>query len=510
MEFPEPTLYTDGVRTYEVWPTDAFPPELVRFLNAASKIGEGQYLVARHKGRLMAVIDNPEDFGLIPESASRFRLRGVGPVAATPTFPRGSVAPTVRQVAGHVLEVKAAFKAGAITLTKITLAGQKLVVPVTLPAGVVGEPAAETVPGPREDFTPPAGTVTITTGQNAANVINNAAAGTKFLFEAGVHAITSTITTKSGMELYGEYGAILDGGEESRYIRLGGSGGRLENLVIRNFHVPLQDAAVMGASGSGTNMVIAHCEFTGNTIALYTKSGWQVLNCDIHHQLQLGVSGAGNNVLMDGCEIHHNNTEGHDSQWEAGATKFVHATDLLIRNCYSHDNDGPGFWTDGTVYDPVVEDCVAESDAGPGINIEITYGGLVQRNTVVDCGHGWTSWTDGSGILVTASPGVEVAYNQVLECRLGIGGQDRNRGSGQSGPYLLQDLWVHNNETDGVTGIVSQDDRSEPYGAWNNKFDHNHYRFAKSAARFNWQNGPLRTGTQWQGYGNDLNGTWES
>src|SRR5690554_6528865 len=49
------------------------------------------------------------------------------------------------------------------------------------------EPGPDPEPGvgPREDFTPPSGTVMITTGQNAANIINNAAAGTKFLFAAG-------------------------------------------------------------------------------------------------------------------------------------------------------------------------------------------------------------------------------------------------------------------------------------------------------------------------------------
>lgn len=364
MELPEPTLYTDGVRTYEVWPTDAFPPELVQFLVAASKIGEGRYLVARHKGRLMAVIDNPEDFGLIPESASQFRLRGVGPVAATPTFPRGSVWPTIHQIAG-----------------------QKLVVPATLPAGVVGEPAG--------DYEPPSDAEYVRNYAELQAAINSSPAGTKFVLADGVYPVNRPNGVKDGMEFWAEnlFGAIWDGGGSITHA-IANSAGRANadhlafaGLVVRNYNTQTTGQAPIDAylrEGWRFQDLICH---DNRQSGLGFGQGSRVLRVHSFHNGETGMAGNKcDGAIIDGVVLEDNGWRyTSNPMWSSGGLKTFRNPDtgsnrgFIIRNSVARNNIGGGFWTDYVRgVDVLIEDCVAE-DNSTNFFIEATTGTHVLR-----------------------------------------------------------------------------------------------------------------------------------
>jgi len=60
-------------------------------------------------------------------------------------------------------------------------------------------------------------------------------------------------------------------------------------------------------------------------MAVRLQSGVHVLSSYLHHNGQSGISGDGDNALVDGNEIAYNNTAHFDyggTNGEAGATKF--------------------------------------------------------------------------------------------------------------------------------------------------------------------------------------------
>ena len=61
----------------------------------------------------------------------------------------------------------------------------------------------------------------------------------------------------------------------------------------------------------------------------------------------MGLGGSGDNILVQGNEIAKNGYwSGIDVLWEGGGFKYADTDNLVVRGNYSHDNHGPGMWTD--------------------------------------------------------------------------------------------------------------------------------------------------------------------
>ena len=144
----------------------------------------------------------------------------------------------------------------------------------------------------------------------------------------------------------------------------------VSGLVLEKFATPAQEG-VISAYGSGWTI-------TNNEIRLNHGCGvWSgsdslVSNNFIHHNGQLGLCGQGKDILIEGNEIAFNNTAGFDSRWEAGGAKWVNTESLVVRNNYSHDNLGPGLWTDSNNIRTTYEGNVVEDNADEGIFHEIS------------------------------------------------------------------------------------------------------------------------------------------
>jgi parallel beta-helix repeat protein len=150
--------------------------------------------------------------------------------------------------------------------------------------------------------------------------------------------------------------------------------------------------------------------------------------------------------LVEDNEIDHNNVAGYDYWWEAGGAKWTYTTDLTVRGNFSHDNTGPGLWTDidnvGTTYDSNT----VQDNAAAGIFHEISYSATIVGNVVR--GNGFdVGWVWGAGIMISSSSNVLVQDNELIGNSDGIRLLQEDRGWGALGPYVLQDVTVRGNRS---------------------------------------------------------------
>jgi hypothetical protein len=292
----------------------------------------------------------------------------------------------------------------------------------------------------------------------------------------------------------------------------------IDGLVIEKFANPTSHGAILG-HGS-TNWTIQNSELRFNHgMGIHTMHGMKVLNTKLHHNGQMGIGGQGNDVLIDGVEIAYNNTAGYNWAWEAGGTKFVATQRLIVRNTFSHHNEGPGLWTDINNIDTTYEDNRVEDNLAPGIFHEISYGAVIRRNQSRRNGRGCApSDTAGvycAGILVANSPNVQVYENVLEDNHTGLLAFHENRGTGTYGQWTLENFSAHANTIVQRVGVVAALMQSvgdlSLFTSKNNRFTANIYTLGVASTQprpFAWQNGS-RTEAEWRTYGQDLTGLFQ-
>jgi hypothetical protein len=203
---------------------------------------------------------------------------------------------------------------------------------------------------------------------------------------------------------------------------------------------------------------------------------------------QMGITGAGASVLVVDNEIAHNNIAGFEPTWEAGGTKFVATTDLVVRGNYVHENDGPGLWTDIDNTGSLIEGNLVVANAMMGIFHEISYRAVIRDNVVMLNSPGFSPWAYGAQIQISSSRDVEVRNNRVVVSAEGGNGIviiEQDRGEGSQGPYLATNNRVLDN-TIIFLGSVGQNGAATDWqieAFWtqrDNVFDGNHYAVADS------------------------------
>lgn len=288
----------------------------------------------------------------------------------------------------------------------------------------------------------------------------------------------------------------------------------LRALVVEKFATPSQESAIRGGGGS---WVVEDCEVRWNHFTgLRSHSDSVARRNHVHHNGAFGLNGSGRNILVEDNEIAYNNIAGYDPYWGAGGTKWVYTDGLTVRRNFSHHNAGPGLWTDINNIRTVYEENRVEDNDLSGIFHEISYAAIIRNNTASRNGRvrPYPFWVDGAGILVVGSPDVEIYGNTLVDNYQGIAALDDRRGSGPYGPWLLRNLWVHDNtitsrtqgpEGSGRTGLIQPQNDPAAFTSQNNRFDRNTYYLGTNARYFMWMNGE-RTEQEWRGYGQDVNG----
>ena len=283
----------------------------------------------------------------------------------------------------------------------------------------------------------------------------------------------------------------------------------IRNLTIEKYAAPAQAAALQGDNTTGwliEDVRVRQAHGTG----LRMGDRWIVRRTRVDHNGQLGIAGGGVGSLVEDGEWDNNKTVGFQVGFAGGASKFFKTDGLVLRRNYVHHNDGNGIWLDIDNIRYLVQENRVEDNYGQGIFVEISYGGKILGNQVRRNGfeRGGT-WLYGAGILIAHSPDVEVAGNLVEDNYNGIAGIQQNRGTGQYGPRILQNLWVHDNIVRMSRGKSGVGDGTGT-GAYtrNNRFDRNTYTLSGTAKYFSWMGGALSDG-EWRNAGQDSGGTFK-
>jgi hypothetical protein len=261
---------------------------------------------------------------------------------------------------------------------------------------------------------------------------------------------------------------------------------KITNLVIEKYAAVSGQGAVQAlsdANGPSTGWFVDTSEIRFNHgWGIRVSNATQLTNNKIHDNGQLGFGGSGTNILIENNEIYGNNFAGYDWNWEGGGDKISYSTNVTFRGNYAHDNAGPGLWTDINNDYVLYENNHTTRNIMAGIDHEISYHATIRNNLIENDGFsplGTGSIWWGGGILIRNSSNVEVYGNTVTNCMDGIGGVLADRGNAPDGtPYLLQNLYVHDNvitqQVNYAAGIVrAADFDNSVFTSWGNHFLNN-------------------------------------
>ncbi len=287
----------------------------------------------------------------------------------------------------------------------------------------------------------------------------------------------------------------------------------IRGLVVEKYANPAQDGAI-GKGGAGSGWTIRDNEIRYNHGGgVRGGNGMVVAHNKIHHNAQIGVIGGGF-ARVDSNEIAFNNTGRFRSDWEAGGTKMLWTTNMVVRGNWSHDNHGVGLWTDTDNTGTVFDGNTVERNDWMGIHHEVSYSGRIINNVIRDNGLANPNSAEGGGIMVTCSggTGLEISGNTLSGNKNSIMLLQADRGSGNQGAYVTRNVSVHDNT---VTLAGSQRIGAHRYGGdtglWssnNNHFERNTYFLSNAAsAPFVWSQGLIGE-SQWRAAGNDDTGAF--
>ncbi len=300
-------------------------------------------------------------------------------------------------------------------------------------------------------------------------------------------------------------------------FKQGGINVTIRDLIIEKYAVPAQAEAVAAADG----WLVEDNEIRFNHgRGVLASTGTRLIDNKINYNGDLGVTGVGDGVLVQGNEIAYNNYAGYSVNWEAGGAKFVTgATNLVFRNNNVHDNNGHGVWGDWIDTGNVFEDNQIRNNGAAGIFYEASFSAIIRNNVIEH--NGFTYHEDsiyyGGGIRLMSSADVEIYGNTILNNRHGIIAINVDKGSSPRGlgKFEVRNLNAHNNtilQDQGIaSGIRDDTGTGQAYTSGsNNRFDYNTYQLVNPAGNVHeWQNHPVPKST-WQSSGHDLHSSYSN
>jgi parallel beta-helix repeat protein len=279
----------------------------------------------------------------------------------------------------------------------------------------------------------------------------------------------------------------------------------IQGLVIEKYASPAQ----RGAIDVGTGWRILGNEIRQNHgAALFPGSQSTVSDNYLHHNGQIAIDGGGDGSVYERNEIAFNHLGDFSFEWGAGGVKFVHTSDLVLRDNFVHHNYGPGLWIDGYNVDTVFDGNRVIDNFDAGIKIEISGSALVSDNTVEGNGFGNEHPPRGAGILIRESGPVEVTGNRLSGNKDAVVLHQDNDRENETGNDL-HGVLVHDNDIALDGGVVGYfgDIPSDAFETADLTFENNRYTGAGSEALF-LDHGREIEFTQWQENGRDTDSTY--
>jgi parallel beta-helix repeat protein len=191
---------------------------------------------------------------------------------------------------------------------------------------------------------------------------------------------------------------------------------------IRFLHAA--NAAQNGMVRAKTGWVLEDCRFeASNGLGLKIEGNDVVARrCKFMRNGHTSFAASGSNrLLMENCDFGFNNWRGFNTAWEA-SNKVYGCDGVVIRNCRSFWNCGPGLWVDFKNRNIEISGCEIfgnyglEADGGgTGVFIEISYGPVSIRNNIIYS-------NTGAGILLAESQDITAESNSLADngCALAI------------------------------------------------------------------------------------------
>lgn len=272
----------------------------------------------------------------------------------------------------------------------------------------------------------------------------------------------------------------------------------IQGLTVEKYANPAQTAAINGVNASGWH-VLNNIVQLNHGVGIKIGSNSTATGNTVLRNGQLGIAAVGNTILFDSNEVAYNNTNGFESGWEAGGSKFALTDGLTVQNNYVHDNNGPGLWTDIDNIRTVYDSNRVINNGWNGIFHEISWDAVIKNNVVSGNGYLWDDWLWGSNILISTSSNVQVYNNTVTVTANGgngIGLIQQDRGDGKYGDLATNNNRIYSNNvtylgSSGLSGGVADYNASAMFAAGNNVFSANKYVMPAGATktRFVWKGG---------------------
>ena len=237
-----------------------------------------------------------------------------------------------------------------------------------------------------------------------------------------------------------------------------------------------------------------------------------MLSNSVHDNGEYGITGHGAGILVQGNTVQHNDTALFGTPGggcsSAGGSKWVKATNLVVRDNRYIDNLCNGIWIDLLDNGVTLDGNTSSGNKADGIRVEISYRVTITGNTVQNNSRG--------GITVLNTPNATVATNTVSGNAGGgivLGNTGRKTPVSSLGLHQIKNAYVHDNTIgltrDGLTGLREDENpiNLAVFTSWGNRFVRNNYTVpgGTGSRAFLWR-GTRFTWAQWRAAGNDTGG----
>ena len=273
--------------------------------------------------------------------------------------------------------------------------GPNVVAPLAPTAGTPVCGVSSLLNGPT---TAPPGSVTVPAGDDSAVVMNTPA--TTYYFASGVHTLGSgqysQIIPATGDTYIGAPGAIISGQAINDYaFTQTAPNVTIQYLTITDFLATQDQGVVNHDSGTGWTVTNDTISDTASGAGLMLGSNSITEDDCLTDNGQYGFNGYSSvgdtNVTVENNEISDNDTEttGYDhpggiSCGCAGGGKFWDTNGIVFTGNWVHNNYDPAVWLDTDNAGFNISDNYINNNSAEGIQVEISYNGVIQNNTLVD------------------------------------------------------------------------------------------------------------------------------
>ncbi len=281
----------------------------------------------------------------------------------------------------------------------------------------------------------------------------------------------------------------------------------IEGLIIEKF-------AYHGIAWARAGWIITRNEIAWNHSHGIRLAGTDIISSHnyVHHNGNMGITGTGSRLLFEENHLAFNNYLRFGrimGWWHAGAIKIYKSSDVVVRDNYSHDNLGDGWWIDWDNIRITIEGNLFERNSRDGLFYEASFDAMIRSNLFRD--NGWGNNAPdryGSEVFINTSKNVELYGNTFEGNRDALGAVSTDRGTSQLyGLRETANLSVHDNsfvlmrERYAITVPFSKSRFPK-----SSRFTRNAYQVPDASGKFwDWLSGPVGW-TSWRAYGFDAAG----